>query len=83
MLIRLRGEERLRSTADVVDEEVRHVQRPRPAIAPASRVSGLMTFSTAEIHSRADNDKTGPQSDTVQQNSLSNKEKCHRGNVSA
>lgn len=82
MLIRLRGEERLRSTADVVDEQVRHVQRPRPAIAPASRVSGLMTFSTAEIHSRADNDKTGPQ-DTVQQNALSNKEKCHRGNVSA
>lgn len=78
----LRGERRLRRTANVETwalKRLGNVQRPRPTITPASQVSGLMTFSTGEIHSRADNDNTRPQSDTVQQNVLSNKEKCHRG----
>lgn len=82
----LRVERRLRRTANVETwalKRLGNVQRPRPAITPASQVSGLMTFSTEEIHSRAGNDNTRPQSDTVQQNVLSNKEKCHRGNVSA
>lgn len=66
MLMHLRGKQRLRSQYGAVDaEEVRRVQRPRPAIAPASRVSKLMTFSTKKICRRADNVNTRPQSDTV------------------
>lgn len=68
MLMYLRGKQPLRNTASMepwVPEEVRRVQRPRPAITPASQISKLMTFSTEKIRRRPDNDNTGPQSDAA------------------